>query len=129
MSDSNDPHMPTMAHYLDAHSEVKHLYEYFRHYICGLGDVEVSQTKAQASFGSSRKFAWAWLPQLWIANAPKEGLVISFRLDHPVEHPVIKECLEPSPGNWMHHVEVANPSDLDENLRGWLRQAYELALK
>ena len=42
------------------------LFEAVRKYIESLGPVEVVPAKTQVSFGVRTKFAWVWLPRMWI---------------------------------------------------------------
>lgn len=35
--------------------------------------------------------------------------------------------MNPSRAVWMHHLEVASPTDIDEEVLGWLREAYAAA--
>ncbi|WP_369690615.1 DUF5655 domain-containing protein [Microbacterium hydrocarbonoxydans] len=39
----------------------------------------------------------------------------------------IKEVVHPSPRTWMHHIELRSVTDVDEELLGWVVQAYQEA--
>ena len=95
-----------------------------RRYIESVGPVEVAATKTQVSFGVKTKFAWVWLPQLWIKKRPQESITLAFDLDSEVKDARIAAAVEPSPGRWTHHVVIDRESDLDDKVKGWLRQAY-----
>ena len=101
------------------------LYEAVEQYILSLGAVDVEVTKTQVAFGAARKFAWAWLPQLWTKKRPVTSLTLAFALDHPLSDPRIASVVEPRPGRWTHHVVIEQETDLDETVKAWLRQAYE----
>ncbi len=94
-------------------------------YIESLGSVTIEPLKTQISFGAKRKFAWVWLPQTWIKKRPENSLTLTFDLNHKVEGPRIEEAVEPRPGRWTHHVVIEQQSDLDDEVKGWLREAYE----
>jgi hypothetical protein len=32
--------------------------------------------------------------------------------------------VHPSPNVWMHHLELHEPSEIDDQVRGWLEEAY-----
>ncbi|MDD1682651.1 MAG: DUF5655 domain-containing protein [Methanoregula sp.] len=100
------------------------LFQVVRCFIESLGPVTVGATKTQVSFGAGRKFAWVWLPQIWIQKQPKNSITLSFNLDRRVRHNRIKQAVEPYPGRWMHHVVIGQESDFDDDVRGWLREAY-----
>ena len=78
------------------------LFEIVRKYIESIGAVTTSTTKTQIAFKTRRQFAWVWMPQMWIKQAPEDGIVVSFRLGHRAKDERIKESLEPYPGRFMH---------------------------
>ncbi len=108
-----------------------HSYELFkivRRFIESLGQVNLSTSKTQIAFSTKTRFAWVWLPQMWIKKAPENAMVLSFSLGRQAVHPRIKESLEPYPGRWMHHAVIQSESEFDDNTRAWLREAYEFSL-
>ncbi len=107
--------------------ESRKLFEVVRSYIESLGQVKIEAMKTQVSFGVRTKFAWIWLPQMWIKKQPENSIVLTFDARRRIEHPRIKQAVEPRPGRWTHHVVIEKPSDFDENVRQWLREAYEAA--
>lgn len=96
---------------------VRHLIELF-------GPVTVEVTKNQVSFGPARKFAWVWLPQLWIWAQPDSSITLAFALDRYVVYDRIRQAVEPYRGRWTHHVVISQESGLDEDVKGWLFEAY-----
>ncbi len=84
--------------------------------------------KTQVSFGIGTKFAWVWLPQMWIKKARDTSMVVAFDLNHHVAHPHIKSAVEPRPGRWTHHVVIDTQGDLNDDVKSWLSEAYEGAL-
>jgi hypothetical protein len=36
-----------------------------------------------------------------------------------------KEVVEPSPGRFIHHLELYSANDIDGQVRAWVRQAWE----
>jgi hypothetical protein len=95
-----------------------------RHLIESLGPVTVEATKTQVSFGTARKFAWVWLPQIWIKAQPDSGITLSFARERRVVHEHIRQAVEPYPGWWTHHVVIRQESDLDEDVKAWLSEPY-----
>lgn len=88
------------------------------------GGVEIEVMKTQISFRARRSFAWVWLPQTWIKKRPGESVTLTFALDHEVVDARIAEAVEARPEHWTHHVLIGAPSDLDAQVRAWLREAY-----
>ncbi|XUX00288.1 MAG: DUF5655 domain-containing protein [Dehalogenimonas sp.] len=105
------------------------LFNQVRFYIESLGPVNVEFMKTQVSFGSKRKFAWVWLPQMWIKKQPEDNIVLTIGLDRKLESPKITEVVQPYPGRWVHHIVIGKEADFDAHVRGWLRLAYEFAQK
>ncbi len=92
-----------------------------------MGPVSVEPMKTQVSFGAGRKFAWVWLPQLWTSKRPENSITLTFDAGRRIDHERIAEAVEPRPGRWTHHVIIEKESDIDEDVRAWLREAYEAA--
>jgi hypothetical protein len=103
------------------------LFHIVRLYIESLGPVRMEAMKSQISFGTRTKFAWVWLPPPWAKNRPENSIVLTFGLRRHVEHKRIVQAVEPRPGRWTHHVIIDKEADLDEDVRAWLREAYDLS--
>jgi hypothetical protein len=54
-------------------------------------------------------------------------LVFSVALRHREAWSRWKQVVEPSPGRSMHHLELQEPREVDEELRAVLREAWERA--
>lgn len=70
-----------------------------------------------------------WLPRSWDKKRPENSIVLTFGLGRRIEHERIAQAVEPYPGRWMHHVIIVNKADLDEDVRGWLHEAYVYSQK
>ena len=102
------------------------LFHFVRQYIESLGPVKMEIMKTQVSFGAETKFAWVWLPQLWIKKRAENSITLTFDLNRRIDDDRIEEVVEPRPGRFTHHVIIEKESDLDQEVREWLREAYEL---
>lgn len=49
--------------------------------------------------------------------------MLSIVLPHQVESDRIKSVAHPSPRVWMHHIELHDVNEIDEEVRDWLREA------
>ena len=87
---------------------------------------EFRVTKSQVAFSRARAFAWAWMPGGYLGpgHAP---LVLSVSLPRRDTSPRWKQVVEPSPGRFMHHLELYSPDQLDAELQAWLQEAFNLA--
>ena len=93
----------------------------------GLGPVELRVGKSQLSFRRRVAFAWAWVPDRYLrgGHAP---LVLSVSLRRRDASPRWKEIVEPTPGRFMHHLELRAISEIDEQVRGWITEAWLAAV-
>lgn len=89
-----------------------------------LGDVTVRTTKTQVAFRRRRGFAYLWPPVF-----PGRGVdvVLSIALGRHDRSPRFKQVAHPAPRIWMHHLEIRDLSDLDDEVESWLREAFENA--
>lgn len=101
------------------------LFHAIHRYFGSLGPVTMEVMKTQVSFGAKTKFAWVWLPQIWIKKQPEDSIVLAFALRRRIADVRVKQVAEPRPGRFMHHVVIRREADLDDEVRGWLREAYD----
>jgi hypothetical protein len=94
--------------------------------VTSFGDVTIEATKSQIAFKRRRGFAYIWLPGMYLAR-PQAELVVSIALDRAVGSPRFKEIAHPSAGIWQHHLEVRSIAEVDDEVRNWLRAAYDCA--
>ncbi|MGE3960206.1 MAG: DUF5655 domain-containing protein [Dehalococcoidia bacterium] len=104
----------------------RELFEALRMIVDRLGEHEVRVTRSQVAFSRTRGFAWAWTPDRYL-RGETAPLVLSVALDRRAVSTRWKEAIEPTPGRWMHHLELRTLEDLDDEVVGWLREAYALA--
>jgi hypothetical protein len=102
----------------------RRLFRIVRQYIESIGPVEINVTKTQVSFGVNTKFAWVWMPQVWIKKRPEKSITLTFDLPEQEKDSRIEQAVEPRAGRWTHHVIIQKESDLDSKVKHWLRKAY-----
>ena len=61
------------------------------------------------------------------AELPDDYFVLTLGLSAPLESDRVAAKTEPYPGRWTTHFVISSPSDLDEELFGWIEQAYQFA--
>jgi hypothetical protein len=88
--------------------------------------VEVRTSRSQVAFRRRRGFAYLWLPGRYLRN-PGPDVVLSIVLGRRDDSPRWKEVVRPSPGHWMHHLEVRDPAEIDDEVAAWLREAADRA--
>ena len=83
-------------------------------------------TSSQIALRRKHGFAYLWLPG---RNLKKPGaevvLTIALGRHEPSER--FKEVAHPSARHWMHHLELTDLADLDDEVAGWLREAADRA--
>jgi hypothetical protein len=90
------------------------------------GEVDVRTTPSQITFRRRRGFAYVWLPGRYLAR-PQAEVVLSIALDRELTSPRFKEVAHPATRIWQHHLEVTDITGLDDEVRAWLRSAYDAA--
>lgn len=88
-------------------------------------DVDVHVTRSQVALRNRTGFAYLWYPGRYVRS--EVPAVLSLALPERLDSPRFKQVGQPSPHVWMHHLELAGPDDLDDEVVAWLREAYEAA--
>jgi hypothetical protein len=88
-----------------------------------LPEFTVKVQKSQISFYNRHLFAMVSLPR----RKSERGLIVSFGLGDRLDSSRVAVATEPYPNRWTHHVPVTEATQLDEELLGWLREAYDFA--
>ena len=85
----------------------------------------VRATKSQVAFREKRGFAYLWWPGRYVDSGVPA--VLSIALPRRIDSARFKEIVNPSPGVWMHHLELSSEAQLDAEVAGWLQEAREAA--
>lgn len=92
--------------------------------VTSLGEATIRTTKSQIAFRRRRGFAYLWPPVFGNRGAE---IVLSIALDRHDASPRFKEVAHPAPRVWMHHMEIHDLAQLDDEVTAWLREAFEAA--
>lgn len=90
--------------------------------MAGSADVTVRATRSQVAFRRARGFAWLWRPAQYLRRSTVP-VVLSVALGRQDASPRWKEVVHPSPRHWIHHLEVRDVSEIDDEVAGWLLEA------
>jgi hypothetical protein len=90
-----------------------------------LGPVTVRTSRSQVAFARRRGFAWLWLPPEWVRDPA--DVVLSVALGREDASSRWKQVVHPTPRHWMHHLEVRDAAEIDDEVAAWLREAFERA--
>jgi hypothetical protein len=111
--------------FFDGHPDGLVIYRRVSEVIDGLGEAEVRVSKSQIAFRARRGFAYVWRPGRYVDN--DVPAVLSIPLPAEDKSKRFKSVVHPSPKVWMHHLEIKDPDQVDEEVAGWLRDAYDAA--
>jgi hypothetical protein len=116
----------TLDEFFAGHEDSRQIFDALRTAVEAIGPAELRVTKSQVAFRRRRGFGWAWIPDKTLrgAHAP---LVLTVSLRRRDPSPRWKETVEPYPERYTHHLELHAPEDLDDEVCGWLREAWDLA--
>ena len=87
----------------------------------------VKVQKSQISFYGRHLFAAASLPLRRKKDWPKACILVTLGLSHRLDNPRIAVATEPYPGRWTHHIVISRAEQLDDQLMGWLQEAYDFS--
>lgn len=105
------------------------LYEAVESRILALfADVRIKVSKTQVGFANRYGFAYVWPPIHKRRGLPGTCVILTLGLARAVDHPRIWMSTEPYPGRFTHHIVIAHPEELDEQIDEWLREAYAFSM-
>ena len=108
------------------HSTGAAVFDRVRSALEALGPVSVRTSKSQVAFRRKRGFAYLWLPGMYLAK-PAADVVLTVALARRDGSPRFKEVVHPSPNHWIHHLEINDAREIDDEVVGWLREAADRA--
>jgi hypothetical protein len=116
----------TLEQFFAGHEDSRDIFEALRHALALIGPAQLRVSKSQVSFRRRKAFAWAWMPGMYL-RVPGPPLVLTVALHGRDASPRWKEIIEPYPGRLIHHLELRSTAEVDDEVRAWLQEAWELA--
>lgn len=112
--------------FFDQHKAVYPLYEvFYEKLLAEFPDTRVKVQKSQISHYNRHLFACvSFLKVRKKAELPDDYFVLTLGLPASLESARVAAKAEPYPGRWTTHFVIADPSDLDKEMLGWVAQAY-----
>lgn len=101
----------------------RELFAVVRAAIDSVGPSELRVTKSQIEFRHRGGFAWVWMPAQYLRGTVAP-LVLTIKLSRRDVSPRWKEVVEARPGRFIHHLELHSRADVDEEVLGWIREAW-----
>lgn len=88
----------------------------------------VKVQKTQISYHNRRMYACvSFLRVRRKADMPDDYFVLTLGMPERLDTPRAAVVTEPYPGRWTTHLVISRANDLDEELFGWIAQAYHFA--
>ena len=106
------------------HPEALPVHERVRELLQPVDSYDVRITRSQVALRRRRGFAYLWLPGMYVDS---DVVVVSVALDRRIDSDRFKEVVQPRAGLWMHHLEVHDLADLDDEVGTWLCEAADAA--
>jgi hypothetical protein len=116
----------TPQEFIAGHPFASAVFENVRAIVDRHGPVEVRVRRAKLHSRLRRGFAYLWMPGQYLQQ-PTAEVVLSIALGRLEESSRFKEVAHPAPAEWMHHLEIHQFGDLDDEVADWLREAAERA--
>jgi uncharacterized protein DUF5655 len=115
----------TPEEFFDGHPDGLAIYRRVADVIDGLGEAEVRVSQSQIAFRARRGFAYVWRPGRYVDN--DVPAVLSIPLPAEDKSKRFKAVVHPSLKVWMHHLEIRDPDQVDDEVARWLRDVYDAA--
>lgn len=95
--------------------------------VTAVGLAERHVSKSQIGFYRQHPFAAVWRPDQYLGG-PHPPLVLSVFLQRKDRSPRWKQVVAPKQGRFTHHLEIKDASEVDRQVREWLREAWTSAI-
>ncbi len=116
----------TLEEYFADHEDSRSLFETVKAVIESIGAAEMRMTKSQVAWKRRVNFAFVWAPEMYLKRKTVP-LVLTVDLRRRNASRRWKEVVEPYPDRFTHHLELESAGQIDEEVKKWLREAWEKA--
>ena len=106
-------------HFVNKDPSVRALYDQLVSLLRAFGPVEEDPKKT--SIHLNHKSALAGV------ETRKNYFLLNIKSDHSIKSPRVEKAEQISSRRFHHKVRISSPADLDEELKGWLKEAYSLS--
>jgi len=117
----------TLDEYFADRDRARALFEAVRAEVEALGPAEVRVSKSQIAFTHGHNVAVLWTPDRYLDPARSAPLVLTISLKRHHPSPRWKQVTAVGGGRYTHHLELHSADEIDDEVRGWLAEAWTLA--
>ncbi len=118
--------MLTLDDFFSGRELSRRIFEALRSAVESVGPVEMRVTRSQVAFRRRTGFAYAWIPAVYLHKSDVP-LVLTVGLHRHDTSPRWKQVVKPVPGSYVHHLELHTEAEVDNEVRQWLKEAWETA--
>lgn len=115
----------TLDEFFAGREAARLLFEMLRAEVEQLGEIEVRVSKSQVAFWHDHNVAVVWTPDRYRKGTAPLVLTVSLRRRDPSRR--WKEVVSVSGGRYTHHLELRSAEEIDDDVRGWLAEAWAIA--
>ena len=111
--------------FFDKHKEAFPIYDMLaKRIVSEIENVTVKVQKSQRSFYNKHLFACVSFARVRKKkDCPPAYIVVTFGLNYRLDSPRIEIATEPYPHRWTHHLMIAKPDEVNDELVGWIKEA------
>jgi hypothetical protein len=111
---------PTVEQHFSGRADhVRKIYQQIIDVSSSLGPIE--QDPKKTSIHLNRRVAFAGV------QTRKDALILTLKSDRDIKHRRVHKREQTSANRWHFEVRLTSPDEVDDQIRQWLRAAYELA--
>jgi hypothetical protein len=116
----------SLGRFLEGREASNRLFDALRQAIMEIGPVDIRATTSEVGFRRRGGEAFAWVPHMY---RRKGGLplTLTIGLRRRDGSPRWATVVESSPGHFDHDLDLYTAADIDDEVRAWLREAWEQA--
>lgn len=115
-------HVGTVEDFFAGRDHLRPLFEALAQFAAGIGPFRIEVLKTRISFVTRTRFAS-------VIRLRRDGLVIGLWLKRRVESKRFSRVEHLERDDWIYELAVRSEDDLDDELRGWLAEAYSVGLQ
>lgn len=117
----------SISDFFQDRSDSRRLFNAILREVDQLGDATIRVSRSQIAFRRKRNFASVWIPGQYLKSRFTAPLVLTLSFSQRDPSSRWKEIVAIGPKRFTHHLELYRESEIDEEVRRWLRTAWESA--
>lgn len=111
--------MPTVEQHFKGKDDLRTIYDRLISVVEGFGAISADPKKTSIHLNNRTAFAGV--------AVRKDCIVLTIKSDRPIKNSRIFKSEQTSASRFHHEVKLAKPNEINSELRGWLKSAYELS--